>query len=215
MRIAILISGRGSNMLALIEAAQSGRIPDSKIVIVISDKADAAGIARARERGIETRVIERRKLRGATPDEKFLDRERARFEHEQAIIAELKARDVELICLAGFMRLLSPHFIESFRNSIVNIHPSLLPAFPGLNAQRQALEYGVKFTGCTVHFVDESLDGGAIIAQRVVPVYETDSEESLSLRILKEEHAAYVEAVAQIARGAIEIIGRRVKSKNL
>ena len=196
MKIGVLISGRGSNMLALVEAVQNGRIQDSEVAVVISDNPNAAGLQKARERGVETVVVERRG--------------RKRAEHDAEIIAELKKQNVELICLAGYMRLLSPTFIEEFRGRIVNIHPSLLPAFPGLDAQRQALEYGVKFSGCTVHFVDEGLDSGAIIAQRAVPVLDDDTEEILTNRILAEEHALYVEAVAQIVQYKFEIIGRRV-----
>ncbi|HZH34727.1 MAG TPA: phosphoribosylglycinamide formyltransferase [Pyrinomonadaceae bacterium] len=196
MKIGVLISGRGSNMLALVEAVQNGRIQDSEVAVVISDNPNAAGLQKARERGVETVVVERRG--------------RKRAEHDAEIIAELKKQNVELICLAGYMRLLSPTFIEEFRGRIVNIHPSLLPAFPGLDAQRQALEYGVKFSGCTVHFVDEGLDSGAIMAQRAVPVLDDDTEEILTNRILAEEHALYVEAVAQIVQYKFEIIGRRV-----
>lgn len=196
MKIGVLISGRGSNMVALVEAVQNGRIQDSEVAVVISDNPNAAGLQKARERGVETVVVERRG--------------RKRAEHDAEIIAELKKQNVELICLAGYMRLLSPTFIEEFRGRIVNIHPSLLPAFPGLDAQRQALEYGVKFSGCTVHFVNEGLDSGAIIAQRAVPVLDDDTEEILTNRILAEEHALYVEAVAQIVQYKFEIIGRRV-----
>lgn len=200
MKIGILISGRGSNMSALIEAVENGEIPNSSIAVVISDKASAQGLQKAAERGIETVVIERK--------------ERIRVEHDAEIIAELKKRTVELVCLAGYMRLLSPEFIEAFRGRIVNIHPSLLPAFPGLDAQRQALRYGVKYTGCTVHFVDEGLDSGAIIAQAIVPVLDDDTEETLQKRILIEEHKLYVEAVAKIANGKYRIEGRRVLTES-
>lgn len=196
MRIGILISGRGSNMVALVEAVKGGQIPDSEIAVVISDKKDAAGLQKAEARGVKTVVIERRK--------------RTREEHDAEIVAELNALNVELVCLAGYMRLLSPAFIEAFRNRIVNIHPSLLPAFPGLDAQRQALRYGVKFSGCTVHFVDEGLDSGAIIGQQIVPVLDEDTEETLVQRILEQEHKLYVESVAKITAGNYEIIGRRV-----
>jgi phosphoribosylglycinamide formyltransferase-1 len=168
-------------MLALSDAVRDGRIPNAEIVIVISDKGDARGLELARERGIETVAIERRG--------------RSREEHERGIIAVLSEREVDLVCLAGYMRLLSPCFIEAFRGQIVNIHPSLLPAFPGLDAQRQALEHGVKMSGCTVHFVDETLDGGPIILQRTVPVVEGDTVESLSARILEQEHQLYPDAV--------------------
>lgn len=195
-RIAIMISGRGSNMLALARAVGDGRIPHAQIAIVISDHAGAEGIGRARELGISTSVNERRG--------------RARHEHEREIIAILEQHDIDLICLAGFMRLLSPEFVAKYRGSILNIHPSLLPAFPGLDAHRQALDYGVKFSGCTVHFVDESLDGGAIIEQRVVPVLDTDTEATLAARILEHEHACYIDAVALVVSGRYEIEGRRV-----
>src|SRR5215213_6231665 len=171
-------------MLALSGAVRDGRIPDAKIVIVVSDKGDARGLELARERGIEAIAIERRG--------------RNREEHEREIISVLRERHVDLVCLAGYMRLLSPCFIEAFRGRIVNIHPSVLPAFPGLDAQRQALEHGVKMSGCTVHFVDETLDGGPIIMQRAVPVLEGDTVEMLSARILEQEHELYPEAVALV-----------------
>ena len=171
-------------MLALHDAVREGKIPNAEIVLVISDQGEAAGLRLAAERGIESFVIERKR--------------RTREEHEQAIVGVLNERRVDLICLAGYMRLLSPWFIEAFRNRILNIHPSLLPSFPGLDAQRQALEHGVKFTGCTVHFVDETLDGGPIIAQRVVPVLEGDTVGTLSARILEQEHQLYAEAVAKV-----------------
>ncbi|CDM64636.1 phosphoribosylglycinamide formyltransferase [Pyrinomonas methylaliphatogenes] len=199
-RIAVLISGRGSNMLALVRAARDGAIPNAQIVVVISDRADAPGLKLAAEQGIETLVIERRG--------------RSRADHEREIIAALRARHVDLVCLAGYMRLLSPVFIEAYRWRTLNIHPSLLPSFPGLDAQRQALEHGVKWTGCTVHFVDETLDGGPIIEQRVVPVLDDDTVETLSARILAEEHKAYPAAVARVVRGELRLIGRRVISKS-
>lgn len=198
-RIGILISGRGSNMSALGEAVSAGRVPRAEIAVVISDRAGAAGLARAAERRLRTLVVERRG--------------RTREAHEAEIIEALRTQNVDLVCLAGYMRLLSAHFIEAYRNRILNIHPSLLPAFPGLNAQRQALEHGVRFTGCTVHFVDETLDGGAIIEQRVVPVCDDDTEETLSTRILAEEHRVYPEAVARVVQGDYEIHGRRVVKK--
>jgi phosphoribosylglycinamide formyltransferase-1 len=171
-------------MLALSDAVRDGRIPDAEIAIVISDKPGARGLELARDRGIETLVIARRG--------------RNREEHEREIIAALRERQVDLVCLAGYMRLLSPCFVEAFRGRILNIHPSLLPAFPGLDAQRQALDHGVKVSGCTVHFVDQTLDGGPIIAQRAVPVIEGDTVESLSARILEQEHKLYPEAVALV-----------------
>jgi len=173
-------------MLALSDAVRDGVIPNAEIVVVISDKADAAGLAFANERGIESLAVERRGHN--------------REEHEKEIIAALRERGVDLICLAGYMRLLSPCFVEAFRGRILNIHPSLLPAFPGLDAQRQALEHGAKVSGCTVHFVDESLDGGPIIAQREVPVLEGDTVETLSTRILEQEHKLYADAVAAILK---------------
>jgi phosphoribosylglycinamide formyltransferase 1 len=185
-RIAILISGRGSNMLALSDAIGAGIIPNAEVAIVVSDKADAHGLALAKERGIDTRVVERRG--------------RNREEHEREIISVLREHEVDLVCLAGYMRLLSPCFIEAFKKRILNIHPSLLPAFPGLDAQRQALEHGVKVSGCTVHFVDETLDAGPIIAQRAVRVLEEDTVETLSARILEQEHKLYPEAVALVLR---------------
>lgn len=195
MRIGILISGRGSNMVALVDAVKSGEIPDSEIALVISDKPNAPGLAKAQERGVETVIIERRG--------------RSREEHDAEIIRELQKRNVELVCLAGYMRLLSPEFIQAFENSIVNIHPSLLPSFPGLDAQKQAFEHGVKISGCTVHFVNKDLDAGPIILQKAVEVRDEDTEETLSARILELEHKAYVEAVKLIESGRLNIDGRR------
>jgi phosphoribosylglycinamide formyltransferase-1 len=183
-RLGILISGRGSNMVALADAAADGRIPDAEVAIVISDKPDAGGLAKAKERGIETQVVERR--------------ERTREEHDVEIVAALKKRDVDLVCLAGYMRVLSQVFLDAYSGRILNIHPSLLPAFPGLDAQRQALAAGVKSSGCSVHFVDETLDGGPIIAQREVAVLADDTVDSLSARILEQEHELYPEAVALV-----------------
>ena len=196
MKIGILISGRGSNMRAIIEAVQSGLIPDSEVAVVISDKAGAEGLIKAKERGVETLTITKRG--------------RDRAEHDAEIIGELRKRGVELICLAGYMRLLSKEFIGAFPNRILNVHPSLLPSFKGLNAQEQAVGYGVKISGCTVHFVDEALDHGAIILQKAVEVADSDTAESLSAKILKHEHALYVEAVKRIVEGSFQIIGRRV-----
>src|SRR2546428_9782346 len=183
-RLGILISDRGSNMIALADATREGRLPNAQIAIVISDQPDAAGLARAKERGLKTLVIERLG--------------RSREAHDREIVSALKAHEVNLVCLAGYMRLLSSDFIEAYRNRILNIHPSLLPCFPGLDAPRQALAHGVKWSGCTVHFVDETLDGGPIIAQRVVPVLDDDTEETLSTRILEQEHVLYAEAVALV-----------------
>lgn len=199
-RIGILISGRGSNMVALVDAVKDGAVANAEVAIVISDKPDAAGLAKAAERGVETLVVERKK--------------RTRAEHDGEIANALKERGVNLVCLAGYMRLLSPDFIAAYREQILNIHPSLLPAFTGLNAQRQALDYGVKFSGCTVHFVDEELDHGAIVAQRVVPVTEDDTEETLSAKILVEEHKLYAEALTLIASGNYSIEGRSVKAQS-
>jgi len=183
-------------MLALARAVSEGRIPNAEIAVVISDHKNAAGLLRARELGLNTAVIERLG--------------RSREEHERAIMTALREHRVEIICLAGYMRLLSTCFIETYRNRILNIHPSLLPAFPGLDSHRQVLEHGVKWTGCTVHFVDDTLDGGPIIAQKVVPVLDGDTEESLSTRVLQQEHQLYAEAVALVVTGRYEIIGRRV-----
>ena len=198
-RIGILISGRGSNMLAIDDAVRSGLIPNTEIVLVISDKKDAAGLAHARNRGLTTLLLERRGL--------------SREEHEQKILAALQEHEVQILCLAGYMRLLSSNFINTFPGPILNIHPSLLPAFPGLDAQEQALDHGVKWSGCTVHLVDENLDAGPIVAQRTVPVLSDDTIETLSARILEQEHQLYPEAVALIASGNYEIIGRRVINK--
>jgi phosphoribosylglycinamide formyltransferase-1 len=185
MKIGILISGRGSNMVALVDAVRSGEIPASQVAVVISDKPNAAGLAKAQERGVETVVIERKG--------------RTREEHDAEIIADLKKHEVELVCLAGYMRLLSPSFIQAFPNRIINIHPSLLPGFPGLNVHERVLAAGEKVSGCTVHFVNEDLDAGPIILQREVEVKEGDTVDSLSARILEREHKLYVEAVKQLA----------------
>jgi phosphoribosylglycinamide formyltransferase-1 len=189
-RIAILISARGSNMVALADAVREGRLPNAEISVVISDQPNAQGLNKARAFGIETLVIERHG--------------RQRTEHDREIVAALRARNIDLICLAGYMRVLSAEFIAAYRGRILNIHPSLLPSFPGLDAQRQALAAGVEYSGCTVHFVDETLDGGPIIAQRVVPVHPNDTVESLSARILDEEHKLYPEAVAMNTRSKTE-----------
>jgi len=180
-RIAILISGRGSNMAALIDGVRSGAIANAEVAVVISDQRTAAGLERAAEFGIETVVIERQG--------------RSRAEHDREIVAALKLRNIDLVCLAGYMRVLSADFINAYRGRILNIHPSLLPSFPGLNAQQQALDQRATISGCTVHFVDETLDGGPIIAQREVPVSGDDTVESLAARILIAEHQLYPEAV--------------------
>ncbi|HBE83628.1 MAG TPA: phosphoribosylglycinamide formyltransferase [Pyrinomonadaceae bacterium] len=195
MKIGILISGRGSNMVALVDAAKSDEIPDSEVVVVISDNPDAAGLSKARDRGVEALVIERKG--------------RSREDHDLEIVSALREREVDLVCLAGYMRLLSPEFVNAFPARIVNIHPSLLPSFPGLDAQQQAIDQGVKISGCTVHVVDEFLDNGAIIVQQAVEVRDDDSAETLAARILDREHIAYVEAVKKIASGRLRIEGSR------
>jgi len=195
-RLGILISGRGSNMMALSDAIRDARIRNAEIVIVISDQSAAPGLEKARSCGLKTVIIERRGL--------------VREEHEQLLLNTLRQFDVDLVCLAGYMRLLSPCFTDAYRRRILNIHPSLLPAFPGLDAQRQALEHGVKWSGCTVHFVDDTLDGGPIVAQSVVSVRDDDTVETLSARILEQEHQLYVEAVDLVVRGEYEVVGRRV-----
>jgi phosphoribosylglycinamide formyltransferase-1 len=200
-RIAILISGRGSNMLALVDAVADGRVPRAVVAVVVSDRADAAGLLHARARGIEALAVTRRG--------------RTREEHEREIIRLLQERDVQVVCLAGYMRLLSPCFVEAFAGRILNIHPSLLPAFPGLDAQRQAIDYGARISGCTVHFVDETLDGGPVITQRAVPIHEDDTAETLAARILVEEHAAYAEALALVISGDYELQGRRLVRRKL
>ncbi|MEZ5308234.1 MAG: phosphoribosylglycinamide formyltransferase [Pyrinomonadaceae bacterium] len=194
MKIAILISGRGSNMVSLAEAVASGAIPDSEIVAVISDKSKAAGLEKAKEMGLPAFAVPRKM--------------RSREEHDAEIVGVLKMCGAELICLAGYMRLLSAGFVREFRDRILNIHPSLLPSFKGLDAQKQALEYGVKISGCTVHFVDEELDHGAIILQKAVEVREDDTDDSLSSRILAEEHRLYVEAVRKVVLGEVVVKGR-------
>lgn len=196
MKIGILISGRGSNMTAIVEAVQSGKIPDAEVVVVISDKSKAQGLEKAAMRGVDTVVITKNN--------------RSREEHDAEIIAELKKRNVEIVCLAGYMRLLSGDFVRAFSNKIINIHPSLLPSFPGLDAQKQAFDYGVKVTGCTVHFVDEDLDHGAIILQKSVEVSNDETAESLSTKILEQEHTLYIKALQKVAMQKYEIIGRRV-----
>jgi phosphoribosylglycinamide formyltransferase 1 len=195
-RIGVLLSGRGSNSEALAESAASGRIPDAEIAIVISNREGAEGLDRARARGIDARAIPSRGLE--------------REAYDRLVVAALQEKKVDVVCLAGYMRLISPYFVSSFRNRILNIHPSLLPAFPGLEAQRQALEHGAKFSGCTVHFVDENLDAGPIILQAVVPIDDGDTEQSLSEKILREEHRIYSEAVRIVLEGRYRIEGRRV-----
>lgn len=195
-RIAVLLSGRGSNFEALADSVAAGRIPNAEISLVLSNREGAPGIEKARQRGLKTCVI----------PSKGLEREA----YDRQVVAVLREHHVDLVCLAGYMRLLSPYFIAAFPYRILNIHPSLLPSFPGLESQRQALEYGVKFAGCSVHFVDENLDAGPIILQAVVPVSDDDTEASLSERILREEHRLYSEAVRLVLEGQYKIEGRRV-----
>jgi phosphoribosylglycinamide formyltransferase-1 len=195
-RIGVLLSGRGSNFEALADSVAAGRIPDAEISIVISNREDAPGLLRAAERRIPARVI----------PSKGVQREA----YDRLVVAALNDARVDLVCLAGFMRLLSPYFVAAFRGRILNIHPSLLPSFPGLEAQRQALDYGVKLTGCTVHFVDETLDAGPIVVQAIVPVQPGDTEGTLAARILSEEHRIYTEAVRLVLSGEFRIEGRRV-----
>ncbi|HEX6494481.1 MAG TPA: phosphoribosylglycinamide formyltransferase [Acidobacteriaceae bacterium] len=198
-RLGILLSGRGSNFLAIADSVAADRISNAEIAVVISNKADAPGLTVAQERGLTAIAIE---ANG-----------RKRDEHDAAIISVLHQHQVDLICLAGYMRLLSTGFIQAFPQRILNIHPSLLPAFPGLDAQHQAFDYGVKVAGCTVHFVDEQLDHGVIVLQRVVPVHEDDDADALSARILAEEHIAYTEAIARVLSGEYVVEGRRYVRK--
>jgi len=194
-KLGVLLSGRGSNFAAIAENIAQGRLKGCEIAVVISNKADAAGLAIARERGLKAVAIE---ARG-----------RKRAEHDAEMIAALREHQVDLVILAGYMRLLSPEFIQAFPQRILNIHPSLLPAFPGLDAQEQALIYGVQVAGCTVHFVDEELDHGVIVLQKSVPVLEADDAPTLSARILEQEHIAYSEAIARVVSGEYQIVGRR------
>ncbi|HTZ89741.1 MAG TPA: phosphoribosylglycinamide formyltransferase [Alloacidobacterium sp.] len=194
-RLGILLSGRGSNFLAIADAISSGRLPHAEIAVVISNKADAPGLTAARERGMNAIAIE---AHG-----------RKRAQHDAEIIACLREHNVDLVCLAGYMRLLSAEFVAAFPQRILNIHPSLLPAFAGLDAQQQAFEYGVKVAGCTVHFVDEQLDHGVIILQKAVPVLDGDDAHTLAQRILEQEHVAYAEAIALVLSGKYRMVGRR------
>jgi phosphoribosylglycinamide formyltransferase-1 len=195
LRLGILLSGRGSNFAAIAESIRAGRIKNAEIAVVISNLADAGGLAVARKLGLPTAV--------------FVSKGRKRAEHDADVIACLREHRVDLVCLAGYMRLLSKEFVAAFSHRILNIHPALLPAFPGLEAQTQAFDYGVKVAGCTVHFVDEDLDHGVIVVQRSVPVLESDDAHTLAARILVEEHIAYSEAIARVASGEYEIRGRR------
>ncbi len=195
VRLGILLSGRGSNFLAIAQAIGKRRLTGVEIAVVVSNVADAPGLSAALELGL--------------PAEVFISKGRKRAEHDADVLACLQSHRVELVCLAGYMRLLSPEFIAAFPNRILNIHPSLLPAFPGLDAQQQAFDYGVKLAGCTVHFVDEHLDHGVIILQRSIPVLDSDDAHSLAERILAEEHLAYSEGIARVVSGDYEIVGRR------
>ncbi len=200
LRLGILLSGRGSNFLAIAESVRAGRLKGVEIAVVISNIADAGGLQAARELGLPTAL--------------FVSKGRKRQEHDADVIACLRSYRANLVCLAGYMRLLSPEFIAAFPNRILNIHPSLLPAFPGLDAQTQAFDYGVKIAGCTVHFVDEHLDHGVIVVQRAIPVLDSDDAHSLAERILAEEHLAYTEAIARVAGGEYELHGRRFVRRN-
>lgn len=199
-KLGILLSGRGSNFEAIADAINSGRL-QAEIAIVISNRADAPGLESARRRGLNAQSIP--------------SKGRVREEHDAEVVAALMQAQVDLVCLAGYMRLLSPEFIRAFPNRIVNIHPSLLPAFPGMDAQKQALDYGVKVAGCTVHFVDEHLDHGPIILQKTVPVLEGDDLHLLSARILEQEHATYSEAIGWVLSGEIEVRERKVVRKSM
>ena len=198
--LGILLSGRGSNFVAIADSIDAGRIPDARIAVVVSNKAEAPGIATARQRGLKAVVLP--------------SKGRSREEHDREVVTALKEHGVELVCLAGYMRLLSPWFVQQFPRRILNIHPSLLPAFPGLEAQEQAFAYGAKISGCTVHFVDEELDHGAIIVQKAVPVLEDDDEHTLGARILEQEHLAYTEAIKIVLQGQFEVVGRRLMRKS-
>jgi phosphoribosylglycinamide formyltransferase 1 len=194
-RLGILLSGRGSNFLAIAQAITQGQISNAGIAVVVSNRRDAPGIAAARSAGFATEVIE--------------PRGRQRAEHDAEIVATLQAHKVDLVCLAGYMRLLSAEFVRAFPQRILNIHPSLLPAFPGLDAQQQALKYGVTVSGCTVHFVDDQLDHGVIVLQKTVPVLAEDDEHTLAARILAQEHVAYAEAIERVLSGEYQVVGRR------
>ena len=200
-RLGILLSGRGSNFKAIADNIAAGKIPGAEIAVVISNKPYAPGLQIAEQLGLNVHVIQSKGL--------------PRSEHDQAVVACLREHKVDLVCLAGYMRLISPLFLEAFPDRVLNIHPSLLPAFPGLDAQRQALEYGVQVSGCTVHFVDENLDHGVIITQRSVPVMSDDDQHTLAARILEQEHIAYGEAIRMVLSGEYEIHGRRYLSKAL
>jgi phosphoribosylglycinamide formyltransferase 1 len=193
--LGILLSGRGSNFVAIADSIDAGRIPDARIAIVISNRADAPGLETARRRGLNALLIP--------------SKGKERAQHDREVVAALREHKVDLVCLAGYMRLLSPWFVQQFPHRILNIHPSLLPSFPGLKAQQQAFAYGVKVSGCTVHFVDEELDHGAIVVQKTVPVLDTDDEHTLADRILEQEHVAYSEAIRIVLEGTQQVVGRR------
>jgi phosphoribosylglycinamide formyltransferase 1 len=193
--LGILLSGRGSNFEAIAKNVAAGKIPNARIAVVISNKPDAGGLETARRLGLNALAIP--------------SKGKSREDHDREVVAALQQHKVDLVCLAGYMRLLSPWFVQQFPHRILNIHPSLLPAFPGLEAQEQAFAYGVKVSGCTVHFVDEELDHGAIIVQKTVPVLDTDDEHSLAIRILEQEHVAYSEAINLVLEGKFKIAGRR------
>jgi len=194
--LGILLSGRGSNFVAIADSIAAGRLPDARIVIVISNRDHAPGLETARQRGLNALVI--------------VSKGKPREEHDRAVVAALRENQVDLICLAGYMCLLSPWFVQQFPAKILNIHPSLLPAFPGLEAQQQAFAYGAKVSGCTVHFVDEELDHGAIVVQKPVPVLDGDDERTLAERILEQEHIAYTEAIRIVLEGKFKMEGRRM-----
>ena len=197
--LGILLSGRGSNFEAIARNVAAGKIPDARIAVVISNRADAGGLEIARRFGLTSLVIP--------------SKGKERKDHDREIVTALQEHKVDLVCMAGYMRLLSPWFVRQFPGRILNIHPSLLPAFPGLEAQQQAFAYGVKVSGCTVHFVDEELDHGPIIVQRAIPVLDTDDEHTLAARILEQEHIAYTEAINIVLEGKYEIVGRRFVRK--
>jgi phosphoribosylglycinamide formyltransferase-1 len=197
--LGILLSGRGSNFEAIAKNVAAGHIPNARIAVVISNRADAAGLEIARKLGLTALVIP--------------SKEKQREEHDREVVAALHRHEVDLVCLAGYMRLLSPWFVKQFPRRILNIHPSLLPAFPGLEAQEQAFAYGAKVTGCTVHFVDEELDHGPIIVQKTVPVLDDDDEHTLATRILEQEHIAYSDAIRIVLSGDFKIVGRRLGAK--
>ena len=194
--LGILLSGRGSNFVAIADSIEAGRIPNARIAVVISNRADAPGLETAHHRGLNARVI--------------ASKGKPREEHDREVVAALLDNKIDLVCLAGYMRLLSPWFVQQFPAKILNIHPSLLPSFPGLEAQQQAFAYGVKVSGCTVHFVDEELDHGAIVVQKTVPVLDSDDEHTLAARILEQEHIAYSEAIRIVLEGKFKIAGRRL-----